>query len=52
MEPSLLFLRLGAGLGRANVTWTLPAGLFPAGQSLQIDLEWTRPYPVRVRSCL
>ncbi|KJQ54304.1 hypothetical protein [Microbacterium sp. SA39] len=29
------------GTDGSNITWTLPAGFLPAGQSLQIDLEWT-----------
>jgi hypothetical protein len=28
-----------------KVTWTLPAGFIPAGQSVRINLEWTRPFP-------
>ncbi|KJQ54305.1 hypothetical protein RS85_01907 [Microbacterium sp. SA39] len=33
------------GTDGTNITWTLPAVFLPAGQSLQIDLEWTGPYP-------
>lgn len=33
------------GTAGSNITWMLPAAEVPAGQSLQVDLTWTGPYP-------